>query len=203
MEGDPPVIHHCRQAEVTMLKVQDVMTRDVVTLSRESTIREAMEVLTANHLSGAPVTSGEFVVGVVSLTDIVGFIIGAPDHSADEEQESIVQTWEGIEELDEEAEEIRLLTLSEEVWDEWSKPQNKPDETFPEHASVLDKSTVEEIMNTEVFSVAPDESVKAAATVMRTRGIHRVLVMKGKSLAGIISSMDIARAVSKGRTAHT
>lgn len=185
------------------MKVQDIMTRDVVTLSRESTIREAMELLTANHLSGAPVTSGEFVVGVVSLTDIIGFIIGAPDHSANEEQESIVQTWERIEELNEDAEEIRLLTLSEEVWDEWSKPQNKPDETFPEHASVLDKSTVEEIMNTEVFSVAPEESVKAAATVMRKRGIHRVLVMKGKSLAGIISSMDIARAVSKGRTAHT
>jgi CBS domain. len=33
---------------------------------------------------------------------------------------------------------------------------------------------------------------------MRKRGIHRVLVMDGKKLAGIISAIDIARAVSRG-----
>ena len=189
---------HRRHAEVAMLKVQDIMTRDVVSLSPESTIREAMEVLTTNHLSGAPVTAGDTVVGVVSMTDIIGFIVGTPEHPAVEEKETIVETWEADEELDEEAEEIRLLSLSEEVWDDWSKPEEKPGDAFPERSSVLDQGTVEEIMNTEVFSIAPDATVKAAATVMRKRGIHRVLVMEGKSLAGIISAMDIARAVSKG-----
>jgi CBS domain-containing protein len=181
-----------------MLKVKDIMTRDVVALSPESTIREAMEVLTANHLSGAPVTAGETVVGVVSMTDIVTFMIGTTEHPVEEEDEPIVETWENIEELDEEAEEIRLLSLSEEVWDEWSKPEEKPGEAFPERTSILDKQIVEEIMNPEVFSIAPDATVKAAATIMRKHGIHRVLVMKGKTLAGIISAMDIARAVSKG-----
>jgi CBS domain-containing protein len=180
-----------------MLKVQDIMTRDVISLSPESTIREAMEVLTANHLSGAPVTAGDAVVGVVSLTDIVNFIIGTPEHPAEEEQETIVESWEGVEELDEEEEEIRLLSMSEEVWDDWSKGEEKSGEAFPERTSVLDKDTVEEIMNPEVFSISPDAPVKEAATVRRKRGIHRVLVMKGKSLLGIISAMDIARAVSK------
>lgn len=180
-----------------MLKVQDIMTRDVISIAPESTIREAMELLTANHMSGAPVVSGNTVVGVVSLTDIISFIIGTPEHPADEEQATIVESWEGDDELDEEAEELTLMSISEEVWDDWSKSQDKSDDAFPERTSVLDKESVEEIMNPEVFSITPDASVRAAATMMRKRGIHRVLVMEGKSLAGIVSAMDIARAVSK------
>lgn len=180
-----------------MLKVRDIMTRDVVSLAPESTIRDAMELLTANHLSGAPVVSGNSVVGVVSLTDIIGFIIGTPEHSADEEQDTGVESWEGVDELDEEAGEMKLLSISKEVWDDWSKPEDKSGDAFSERASVLDKESVEEIMNPEVFSITPDASVKAAATMMRKRGIHRVLVMEGQSLAGIVSAMDIARAVSE------
>ena len=186
-----------------MLKVQDIMSRDVVALSPESTIREAMEVLTTNHLSGAPVTAGGSVVGVISMTDIVGFIIGTPEHSADDEQETAVETWEGVEELDddEDAEEIRLLSMSEEVWDDWSKPAQKSEAAFPERTSILDKETVEEIMNPEVISISPDAPVKAAATMMRKHGIHRVVVMTGTALVGIVSAMDIARAVSRGAAA--
>ena len=186
-----------------MLKVRDIMTKDVVSLAPESTIREAMEALTTNHLSGAPVVSGDVVVGVVSMTDIVGFIVGAPARPAEEEQESIAESWESAgDEYDEEAEEVQLLSLSEE-WDDWSKSDSGSEDVFPERASLLDKQSVEEIMNTEVFSIAPDASVKDAATVMRKHGIHRVLVMQGKSLAGIISSLDIARAVSESRVKGT
>ncbi len=184
-----------------MLKVRDIMTKDVVALAPESTIREAMEALTNNHLSGAPVVSGETVVGVVSMTDIVGFIVGAPARNADEDQESRVETWDSTDDdYGEEAEEVQLLSMSEDVWDDWSKADDAVADTFPERASLLDQRNVEEIMNPEVFSISPDDSVKAAATVMRKHGIHRVVVMRGKSLAGIITSLDIARAVSEARS---
>jgi CBS domain-containing protein len=51
------------------------MTSDVVTLTPQATIRDAMEALSTNHLGGIPVVVGKRVVGVVSMTDIVGFIV--------------------------------------------------------------------------------------------------------------------------------
>ena len=52
-----------------MLKVEDIMTRSVVTLPPESTIREAMEAFAANHLSGVPVVARDKVVGLISMTN--------------------------------------------------------------------------------------------------------------------------------------
>ena len=51
-------------------------------------------------------------------------------------------------------------------------------------------------MNQKVLSVPPKASVRAAATMMRDRGIHRVLVIDGTTLVGIVSALDIARTVS-------
>ena len=58
-----------------MRTVRDIMTTDVITLTPQATIRDAMEALSINHLGGIPVVVGERVVGVVSMTDIVGFIV--------------------------------------------------------------------------------------------------------------------------------
>ena len=58
-----------------MRTVRDIMTTDVVSITPQATIREAMESLSTNHLGGVPVVVGERVVGVVSMTDIVGFIV--------------------------------------------------------------------------------------------------------------------------------
>ena len=41
-----------------MLRLRDIMTTDVVTVSPESTIREAMELFASRHISGAPVVAG-------------------------------------------------------------------------------------------------------------------------------------------------
>ena len=58
-----------------MRTVRDIMSTDLVTLSPQATIRDAMEVLSTNHMGGIPVVVGERVAGVVSMTDIVGFIV--------------------------------------------------------------------------------------------------------------------------------
>ena len=74
---------------------------------------------------------------------------------------------------------------------------NGPEPVTIDGDSLLDERSVADAMTREVISVAPDTSVKAAATLMRTRGVHRVLVMDEAELAGIVSSLDIARAVSE------
>lgn len=56
-----------------MLKLSDVMERDVVTVTPTMTLLEAMERLTASHVTGAPVVERERVVGVISATDLIAF----------------------------------------------------------------------------------------------------------------------------------
>jgi CBS domain-containing protein len=178
-----------------MLCVRDIMTREIVKLSPEATIREAMETLATNHLSGAPVVAGDRVLGVISMTDILGFIINAPE-PARREKESVGDDWEKFDRELEEDDDIQAAALSEDTWDQWTEDEARVDDASPEGDNLLDQHTVEEAMNQEVFRVRPESSVRAAATMMRKRGIHRVLVMENKSLVGIVSALDVARAVS-------
>ncbi|HEX6574948.1 MAG TPA: CBS domain-containing protein [Gemmatimonadaceae bacterium] len=123
-----------------MLKIQDIMTTSVVTLPPEATLREAMESFAVNHLSAVPVVAGERVLGLISMTDILNFVV--------------------------------------------------------ESSHVSRQTAVADVMNYEVFSVAPSSSIRSAAEMMKKRGIHRVLVMEDRKLLGIVSALDIARFVS-------
>jgi len=49
-----------------MLRLQDIMTRDVVTVSPELTLRDAMELLTSLHISGAPVVGNRFATRCIA-----------------------------------------------------------------------------------------------------------------------------------------
>lgn len=54
-----------------MLKLNDIMTRDLVTATPDMTIRDAMELLSERHVSGAPVLDGGKIVGIFSASDIL------------------------------------------------------------------------------------------------------------------------------------
>ncbi len=56
-----------------MLILRDIMTPDPVTLTPQTSIRDAVEFLRSRGISGAPVVSGTRVVGVVSNSDFVDF----------------------------------------------------------------------------------------------------------------------------------
>jgi CBS domain-containing protein len=53
------------------MKVEDVMTANVITLAPESPLKAVAETLTSNRISGVPVVDDGRLLGVVSETDIV------------------------------------------------------------------------------------------------------------------------------------
>jgi len=53
------------------MRVQDIMTRDVVTVSPGASLKEAAELFETRHVSGLPVVEADRLVGVLSETDIV------------------------------------------------------------------------------------------------------------------------------------
>jgi CBS domain-containing protein/anti-sigma regulatory factor (Ser/Thr protein kinase) len=53
------------------LRVQDIMTRDVITVSPETSMREFGNLLRIHRMSGAPVLDKDKLVGVVSIQDLI------------------------------------------------------------------------------------------------------------------------------------
>ncbi|HJV80489.1 cyclic nucleotide-binding/CBS domain-containing protein [Noviherbaspirillum sp.] len=63
------------------------------------------------------------------------------------------------------------------------------------HASGRDAKTVKawEICTYRPIEVAPDASIAEVAELMLAHKIHHVVVMQGRSMVGIVSSLDIVR----------
>ena len=53
------------------LRVEQAMTRDVVTVPPETTMREFRDVLRTNRISGAPVVENGAMIGIVSIEDLI------------------------------------------------------------------------------------------------------------------------------------
>lgn len=138
-----------------MLRLQEIMTTDVAAATPDMTIRDAIALLSDNHISGAPVVSRGKVVGVFSATDILAY----------------------VSELD----------------------AALPQVSFRSEQTPLEEVNVSEIMTRDVKSLSPDCPAELAASFMRHAEIHRVLVMEGDSLLGIVTTTDLARAVADHR----
>lgn len=188
-----------------MLQVRDVMTRDVITVSPEHTLREAMELLSRHHVSGAPVLSGHSVVGVVSGSDLMEFAAALPPVSdaepepldADLLDDSMI---EGVDD-DIEAQEASWFVAR---WREESPDANDRITDAGESSwTALDEHTVSEVMTRGVVSIRPTVSLAAAADLMRRKRLHRVLVMDGEQMVGILSTTDVVAAVADGRLTRT
>jgi len=57
-------------------------------------------------------------------------------------------------------------------------------------------STAGQIMTRNAVTVAPDESLQRVCELMHNRRIHRVVVAEGRQIRGIITTMDILRAIA-------
>ncbi len=183
-----------------MLKIQDIMTRDVLTLSPDLSIRETMEVLVARHVSGAPVVNGGEVVGVVSMTDLLEFAAALPQRELfDENEDTELATFDGELAIETDDDEDPNGAYFTELWDDdFDDVKARVDETTTSARSPLDSYRVSEAMTSApVWALPPSASVDIAADLMRREKIHRVLVMSGSMLDGIITTTDIVNAVAE------
>lgn len=177
-----------------MLEIRDVMTRHVHTVTPETTMREAAELFARHHISGAPVVAGHRVVGVVSAADLLAFV-AANDNRGPAGEERVDEGSEerSLEEFEDEATSLYFRERTQELDSDDTEPfimdDTKPADLFSDH-------TVGEVMTRRICSLPPDAKVAEAARYMWQAGIHRVLVLEGEHLAGIVSMSDLAAVLS-------
>jgi len=178
-----------------MLRIHEIMTRDVVALSADLSLRDAMDILTSRHITGAPVTRGGKVLGVISLTDLAEFAAQSPGVPTQRPPVDEPDDWENAGDaanLDEPP-----SAYFAELWDDvGADAASRMDQTETPEWNSLEAHTVAEAMNRRVSVLPPDAPVDHAAAVMRRAGIHRVLVMEGQELLGVVTTTDIANAVA-------
>jgi len=184
-----------------MLRLRDIMTRQVMTLEPQMTLREAMEILTARHVSGAPVVSGQRVVGVISASDLLSFAAAPPGDGKRWTEPSPAGDWNASAEWNETSEPADSddsHAFFTNMWDDHTEGTNEVIESRGESSSdALENYLVEDVMTRTIRWLSPDADVRSAADMMREFGVHRVLVLNRGHLVGLVSAMDIAKAVAE------
>ncbi|MBO0723302.1 MAG: CBS domain-containing protein [Blastocatellia bacterium] len=60
-------------------------------------------------------------------------------------------------------------------------------------------STAGQIMTKPAVTVSPNDTLQRICELMSNRSIHRVVVAEGDQIVGIITTMDILRAIASGK----
>ena len=190
--------HTATRWEGYMLRLRDIMTTDVVTVSPQTTLRDAAELLAARHVGGAPVVDGTRLVGVVSASDLLAFEASTPAVPAEGEEPREWDEWGELPgwETDDEPP-ARYFT---ELWaDAGADVAERMAEPASPEWDVLAEHTVAEVMSRRLLALPPTADVAVAADGMRAADVHRVLVTEGGALLGVVTTMDLARAVADHR----
>lgn len=153
--------------------VEEVMNDELLTLTEDMPVDEAVRVLEDYHITGAPVlNSAEDCVGVFSTTDILKRRREVADGEAPRAGDYFSN-------------------------DPFS---DDPDDCFAKEDYddvILGRDTVGQWMTTEVKTVVPGAPIREVCRQMVNERIHRVLVMKGRDLLGIVSTFDIVLFVAQ------
>lgn len=97
---------------------------------------------------------------------------------------------------------VRVLELEHTIDDQLGEGVTGPDSARSRGARIgarLEAMTVGDVMVRSVLSVSPDTPVADAARTMVEARVHRLPVVGEGGLVGLVTSLDLARAIADGR----
>jgi CBS domain-containing protein len=159
---------------VVDMLVKNIMTKKVVTLKPDETLKEVSLKFSERDISGAPVVDDEgHVIGIVSEADIIAAI----ERSGREVNMVYLSPA------------LSMVGLSFK-----ETPSNKKTEEIFEDVGNI---KVSEMMKHNVKTVGPDDQVKVVINIVASGKINRVPVVKNGKLVGIVTRGDILKRMSK------
>jgi CBS domain-containing protein len=181
----------------------DLMTREPITVPQEMTVAELCDLFQERNINGAPVVDEKGqLVGVVAQDDIIYGAMGRADrddgqppvqagHKAGDQSPSRRRRRGMVEAL-------RKRTLR-------AVPEARP--RPGERAFWADQRSGDDPMRMPVRAIMTSPAISAEektpitdlCSVMWSLRIHRVPVVRGGKVTGLISSMDLCRAILNGQ----
>ena len=64
--------------------VAEIMTKEVITVSANDSVEDCLEIMTKNHVRHLPIMEGDRMTGLVSIGDLVNWIILAQSNAIDD-----------------------------------------------------------------------------------------------------------------------
>lgn len=159
------------------LRARDAMQSKVRTVHPQTSLRDLEDAFFQARVSGFPVVDDGRLVGIVSRSDVV--------RRLDVEQSM--------------AETLSDYYRDAGAMEERSAPSL--DEIGAGYGGRLERLRVKDVMAHVPISVSPDAPLLEVARTLVEHRIHRVPVVDGGRLAGIVTTLDLARLVAEGRLA--
>src|SRR3989344_1695301 len=151
-----------------MIKVSDIMTKNVIFVSPFDSIKEAARLMYLNALAGVPVVDeASRVMGIVTETDLVK--LEEPVHVPK-----------------------MLAILGSFIY--LDNPMNGDE--IEKQLEVLNATKVNQVMTTDVVSVKPDDSVETLAEIFLHKKVNPVPVVADGKLVGVVSRADIVKIIA-------
>lgn len=158
------------------LTARDIMSSNVIWLTEDMSVEDATRLFVEEKISGAPVVDdSSTMTGVVSIRDCL----------------RSGKSTEYLESLDEES--------STYYNESWELPLT-PDEAAAFHLRYGRELLVKDIMTPVVFNVNVDTPVRDIAATMLKGRVHRLVVLDGEELAGMVTTMDMLKAICYDET---
>jgi CBS domain-containing protein len=159
-----------------MMNVTALMRTHPTTVSPAMSVQNLESLFLSSGFTGFPVVEDDRLVGVVSRSDIVRSLLTERSRA---EQASSFYASMGPETSDAETESLDAIAAQVGVR--------------------LTRLKVEDVMIRNVVRVESSESIQSVAKLMRDGHLHRLPVVEGDRLIGLITSMDVVGAVAEGR----
>ena len=156
-----------------MLKVKDVMSKPVTTITLDTPVKDAAAMLADKNISGAPVMDGDRIVGIFTEADVL--------RSLKTMKKDLRLVYPSISSLG--------IAFQEDV------TQREILEAYEEIGNL----PVKDVMSREVVTVDADIPLNDAISKMVLKGIHRLPVIEKNTLVGIITRGDIIRGLAAER----
>ena len=160
------------------LLARDLMQTRVHVVSPRITLPELERELIARGVKGFPVVDGGKLVGIISRSDIVRQLC------AERSLAEIIADYQDV--SDDTVESSRRAAASQA-------------DVGAGVGRRIDQLRVSDVMIHDVVAVEPTTTLADLARAMHERHIHRLPVVEGGRLVGIISAIDLARLVAEGR----
>lgn len=156
-----------------MFIARDIMSVSTITVKKNQTVKEALDLLAKHNVSGLPVIDDDGrVVGIISGTDIMRY----------SQLKQVLPKTGGL---------------------FWISPYSGSDdiESIRQGVDILHRTQIEMVMTKKVYTVTEETPISDIAKLLIKRNINRVpVVNQHNRLSGIITRADLVKFMAETET---